>query len=197
MVSVVPEQSDRIRAWARKDSGVRLVELSAVSRLPFRMDYETPLTLGADRVAAAAGAWVRRGDPGRGIIAVDAGTAVTVDAVTSRGVYLGGLIAPGPELLRKALHDGTAQLPLVELEPGAPLIGRTTVEAIQSGIMNGFAASVEGVVQRMAAELEGSSRLYLTGGWSAFLRSRIKQRSFLVPDLVLEGVRVLYELHEP
>jgi len=193
-VSVVPATNPLWRQTIREACGADLELYDAHSRLSVRLTYRTPDTLGNDRVAAVAAAWSRYGGSGeQSILIVDAGTAVTYDVVLPDGVWPGGIIAPGPELLRRAMREGTAQLPEVELESPPRWIGTSTREAVSSGIMNGFLAAVEGTLDHLADQ-ERDPNVVLTGGWGSWLTERIGRKHTLEPDLVLEGVARLMEL---
>jgi pantothenate kinase type III len=127
----------------------------------------TPETVGLDRLFAARGARERVAGPA---IVVDAGTAVTVDVVDEKGVFLGGAIAPGPDLLAHGLERGTARLPRIEPSPGARGLGRDTAEALEAGVSVGFAGAVAALVAAVAAEANlEEAPLVLTGGAATFL----------------------------
>ncbi len=196
-VSVVPGQND---AWTRRvhaATGCHLEFFTAHSRLPFAMHYETPDTLGADRIAAAAGAWLSpMRTPGRAALVIDAGTALNMELVRTDGAYVGGIIAPGPELMRRALSAGTAQLPLIPLVDPAGVTGASTEKALQSGVMNGFMAMTRGLMAGLLEEAGvAGSEVYVaaTGGWAAWLADRMDGIDEVRPDLVLEGVVALVE----
>lgn len=189
--SVVPPRAAAAESAARA-LGRSLFAVSASAVLPMTIAYATPQTLGADRIAAAAAAWTdygRRGD--RPVVAVDAGTAVTYEVIDAGGVYLGGAIAPGPTLLRKSLTGGTAQLPDVsfDLPPGP--IGRSTHEAIQSGLLFGFIDGAEGMLTRIEQTLGVTPHVVLTGGWGARLQQALQRPATFTPGLVLRGVRII------
>jgi type III pantothenate kinase len=194
-VSVVPEAGGR---WSSLVSGLFDADLEFFdhrSALPFELVYDTPETLGNDRIAAAAAVRQLRGRPeGRSVIAVDTGTATTYEIVTSDGRYFGGPIAPGPELIRAAMHAGTAQLPLVDLKMPGRLMGAGTREAMQAGIMAGFSDGVRSMVARIERELGEEADLVLTGGWAGWLRERLDLPAVVEPDLVVLGVRELMKL---
>ncbi|MEO0557367.1 MAG: biotin--[acetyl-CoA-carboxylase] ligase [Bacteroidota bacterium] len=151
-------------------------------------------TAGSDRFAAAAGA-TRFLDLGQSAVVVCAGTAVTVErirATTSGWTWLGGVIAPGPTLLRRSLPDHTAALPLVDWPEGAARsAGRTTPEAMQNGLAGLFAGGVSELVRRAAADLPGSPLVVATGGWAPWLAEHTDAVSHVEPMLILDGVRVL------
>ncbi|PIQ63470.1 MAG: type III pantothenate kinase [Bacteroidetes bacterium CG12_big_fil_rev_8_21_14_0_65_60_17] len=196
-VSVVPARNDGWIAWVMAATGKQPVFFTAQSRLPFRMLYETPDTLGADRVAAAVGAW-RAPDrkPGQAALVVDAGTALNMELVLAEGAYVGGVIAPGPELMRRALSAGTAQLPLIPLSDPGGFTGASTEKALQSGVMNGFATMARGLLDGLLREA-GVARtdvfVAATGGWAPWLAERLDGIDEVRPDLVLEGVAALVE----
>jgi type III pantothenate kinase len=169
-------------------------------KLPFKLAYRTPETLGTDRLAAAAAAWLLygRGESrrvSRGVIALDAGTAFTYEVIDRNGVYQGGTISPGPGLMQRSLNRDTAQLPEVPLSlPDAP-IGRSTVEAIQAGIMYGFIESVRGLLNRIDGMLGEDAFVVVTGGWGTLIKEHVSDVDAFEPHLVLEGVRLLMEMN--
>lgn len=199
LTSVVPGATKALRAALQPFSEAAPEIIHPALRLPFRLAYETPETLGTDRLAAAAAAWVLYGtsDEGvpRSVVAIDAGTALTYEVIGREGIYRGGAIGPGPFLLRQALQTGTAQLPGVPLELPAQSIGRSTDEALQSGIMYGFLDGVRGMLERLARSLGEEPFVVATGGWSPFLRRHLKAVRCVEPHLVLKGIRLLLELN--
>ncbi|MBL6829858.1 MAG: type III pantothenate kinase [Pirellulales bacterium] len=162
--------------------------------LPLQIDLPQPEKVGIDRLAAAAAA-NRLRSPGRPAVVVDCGTAVTVDLLSEKGVYLGGAILPGAPLMAKALADGTSKLPqIAALERGMPpaMPGTATAEAIAVGIGWGFRGAVSRLVAEGRRALKGDAEVVLTGGW----RSAVREEFFGVkemPDLVLEGVGLAVE----
>ncbi len=195
ITSVVPD-STRLVVQLLDERDIAAVVVRHDMRLPFRLDYRTPETLGSDRLAAAAAAWLLFGARRtRSVIALDAGTAVTCEVVDRHGVYLGGTIAPGPVLMQRALNRETAQLPEVPLELPASAVGRSTVEAIQSGTMYGFVESVGGLLRRIADEIGDEPYVVATGGWGTLLHDRIDAIDSIEPHLVLEGARRIVEMN--
>jgi type III pantothenate kinase len=158
--------------------------------VPLRNAYATPQTLGADRLAAAVGAAYLR--PGQPTLVLDAGTALKLDLV-AEAAYHGGSIAPGLRMRLRALHAFTGKLPLLELPaPGAPvqLIGDATASSMLSGVLNGAAAEVNGLVADYRHRYP-SLGLVLTGGDAAYLQPRLAAAPgfiFVVPELVLIGL---------
>lgn len=170
--------------------------ISARMALPFSLQYETPDTLGADRIAAAAAAWQRHGAPGgRSTISIDTGTATTVEVVTSDGVFLGGAILPGPRAMSRALHTATAQLPEVDVDADVEVIGRTTRSAIASGVTYGFVGGIEAILSRTASELPDAPIVVVTGGWSTLLHAHLDADVIVDPHLVLRGIDILLGLN--
>ncbi|NNE71579.1 MAG: type III pantothenate kinase [Rhodothermales bacterium] len=198
IVSVVPAAALVIREFleapaSESDGRMDLFEVLPGCRLPFEMGYRTPETLGNDRLAAAAAAWMEyRGETG--VLVLDAGTAVTFEVVDGSATYRGGSIGPGPALLSRALGSGTAQLPDIMDLPGPSAIGRSTAEAIQSGIHWGFRESVAGMIRRYRSELEDQLLVVATGGWAADLAQHIPEIAVVDPHLVLRGAVLLREL---
>ena len=164
--------------------------LSAETPLPIGVDYETPQTLGADRVAAACGA--RRLGEGRACVVVDAGTCITIDYIDAAGVYRGGAILPGMEMKFRALHTFTAKLPLLEnvsADEGC-LTGRSTRESMTAGVLTATRFAVEGFVARYRQQC-ASCAVLLTGGDAERLwgEGRMEvQGCRLEPHLVLIGL---------
>jgi len=157
--------------------------------MPIRMD--NPREVGADRLVNAVAAYDRLGGP---CIVVDFGTAITYDAVSVAGEYLGGIITPGAEISIDALTERAAKLPKVELAEPRSLIGKSTVDAIRSGIVYGFAGQVEGIVRRLRDELGPDTPVIATGGLARAVVPFIVETIDVVDDLLtLTGLRLIYE----
>jgi len=180
--SVVTAWTEALRSVREKGLVGGMVEAGHRSDLPFALSVDEPERVGPDRLCAAAGAWA---EGSREAVVVDAGTAVTVDLL-SGGSFRGGSIFPGLELLAGALHGGTALLPLIGGRPadGAPP-GRSTSEAIATGIGWGLVGAVKELVSRMLPE---GGDLWVTGGGGEFLVSRLDRPARLDPDLVFKGL---------
>lgn len=134
---------------------------NGITRVPIINKYNTPLTLGSDRLAAVVGAnWLQ---PGRDVLVIDIGTCVTFDFINSIGEYLGGNISPGPTMRLKALNHFTARLPFVERRGDTPDFGTDTTTAIRSGVMNGIKYEIEGYIHSFLAKYP-QLFVYLTGG---------------------------------
>ena len=150
------------------------------------LGYADPAQLGADRLAGVAGALECCPPP---LIVVDLGTAVTLDAVSATGEFLGGAILPGPSLAAACLHRGTARLPQVELLAPERAIGRDTSEGIRSGVLWGTAAAVDALVCRFREELGGEATVLATGGWARQLAPWCSGLDRVEEHLVLRGIR--------
>src|SRR5256885_1794949 len=151
--------------------------------------YDTPREVGADRIANAVGTLDLYGGPA---VVVDFGTATTFDAISADGEYLGGAIVPGIEISMDALFARAAWLRRVELVEPRSVIGRSTVESIQSGTLYGFSAMVEGMCQRIEDEL-GECTVVATGGLGALMAPLTDTIDHLEPWLTLHGLRLIHE----
>ena len=151
---------------------------------------ELPETLGRDRLAAAVGATVLY--PGRNVLIVDFGTAVTIDLVTADATFRGGCISPGMKTRFRALHDYTAKLPLCAATESEELAGLTTRQAIELGVMNGIAFEIEGYAARMRSQIEDLCVIF-TGGDANFFVKRIKNTIFANCNLVFCGLNRILE----
>ena len=168
--------------------------LRAGVRTGLQIRYKNPAEVGADRIAGAVGAVARY--PGRNIIIIDFGTATTVEAISSRQEYLGGAIVPGLGISMRALEQNTARLPKVEILRPAKACGRSTVESIQSGLYWGHVGLIRELRNRIGQECFGASEPVVVGtGGFAGLLAEAGLFSEVLPDLVLEGVRIAQEIN--
>ncbi len=188
LASVVPSLTGPVEEALYRETGLRALRVAPSLHLPLTLAYQTPDTLGMDRLAAAVAAWTRHGKADRPVVALDAGTAVTYDVVDRHGVYRGGPIGAGPGLLRSALSRDTAQLPDVPFALPEEPIGRSTREALQSGLMYGFLDGVAGMLTRIARRLDAPPLVVATGGWASFLGENLKGIDHIEPHLVLFGI---------
>lgn len=185
--SVVPDVIYSLRSCCRKYFGVEPFVLQAGVKTGLKIKYRNPLEVGPDRIAnAIAGTYLY---PQRHLIIIDLGTATTFDVVTSSRDYLGGVILPGIQISMEALEKGTARLPNVEIIPAAELIGRSTIEGIQSGLYFGNRAVIEVLSRDIRRNvLNGEPALVIgTGGFSR-LFERESLFDVMLPDLILVGL---------
>lgn len=164
---------------------IQYIELSEHIPLPIGIDYTTPETLGRDRIAAAAGAVSLF--PGQGIIVIDAGTCVTCDYVDPSATFRGGNISPGMHMRLKAMHEFTANLPLVNLSLPGQILGKSTMEALQNGAMRGTIYEIDSFI-RETEKKYGDCRVILTGGDAIYFVDYFKSKIFVVQNLVLIGL---------
>ena len=163
--------------------------LSHHTKLPFKNEYKTPETLGPDRIAAIAGAFHMY--PGRNVLIIDAGTAVTYDYLSGK-TFLGGNISPGLSMRFKALHRFTGKLPLGSTLEKYSSPGKNTMEAITAGVTNGLICEINEYI-RMFEEKNIDSMVVFTGGDSGYLKDRISHKINYQPDLVLTGLNYILE----
>ncbi len=157
---------------------------------PFENKYETPQTLGVDRMVLAAGATLLY--PKQNRLVIDAGTCVTYDFIDSNNNYLGGAISPGLGLRYKALHDFTAKLPLLTIENPVSFIGKSTSASIHSGIVNGLVYEMDGFIDEYKASYSNFI-IILTGGDADFLANRLKNTIFANSNFLLESLNQTFQ----
>jgi type III pantothenate kinase len=188
--SSVPRVTGELRQMAvRWFAPVPCVVLGPGVKSGMPILYDNPKEVGADRVANAVGAYDLYGGP---CIVVDMGTATTFDAISEAGEYLGGAITPGVAISLEALFQHAAALRRVEMVEPRNVIGRSTVESIESGTLFGFAAQVDGLCRRFTAEL-GPSAVVATGGLSDIIAPHSEAIQHVEPWLTLHGLRIVYE----
>jgi len=187
--SVVPNLNPALIEASRRYLNCEPVMVGPGVKTSVRVRYENPKDVGADRIANALAAFSKYGGP---VVVIDFGTAVTYDAISAEGDYLGGAIAPGVEISLDALVSHTAMLRRVEAVAPDSVIGRNTITSIQSGLIWGFVAQVEGMVERMIAELGGKATVIATGGQAGMVAGLTHVIQAVDPLLTLEGLRLIY-----
>lgn len=167
------------------------IELDHSTPLPLKNSYRTPDTLGYDRIAAAVGAYTIY--PGNNVLVIDAGTAVTYDMVTSEDEFVGGNISPGLEIRFKSLNKYTNRLPHLERpDEKPPLVGSSTREAIQSGIVNGLLFEIDGFIGAISQNFP-ELQVVLTGGDAKYFEGKLKSSIFVHLNLNLIGLNRILE----
>ena len=191
--SSVRKPDGRIMELLRKKVK-KFIYLDENTPLPVKIDYDTPHTLGHDRIAAAVGAVTCA--PGRNVLIVDAGTAVTLDIVTADGRFLGGNISPGLHMRFEALNNYTSRLPLVDYKGELPLIGHNTVTAIRAGVVGGLVSEIESFIDKISARIGGDLVVVFTGGDCKFLASQLSRKVKVVDNLLSIGLNRILSYNE-
>jgi type III pantothenate kinase len=193
--STVPQLNDEWAAMAQRYLGHTMLVVGPSLRTGMPIRIDNPREVGADRLVNSVAAYARVHDT---CVVVDFGTAITYDIVSAAGEYLGGIITPGAEISIDALYARAAKLPKVELAEPRALIGKSTVEAIRSGIVFGFAGQVDGIVRRLRGELGEDTTVIATGGLAAILVPAVRETIDEVDDLLtLTGLRLIWERNSP
>jgi len=161
-------------------------------KLPFKNLYATPKTLGVDRMALASASVSQF--PDANVLIIDAGTCITYDFITSQNEYLGGAISPGMRLRYQALHNLTANLPLLDTEMPKDLIGNSTSSAIHSGVVHGILKEVDGIIGEYQKKYPDLT-VILTGGDANFLSNQLKNSIFANSNFLLEGLNFILEFN--
>ena len=191
---VVPPVRAAISEMARRTFSTEPLFIDPGVRTGLPILTDNPQEVGADRIVNAVAAFARHGGP---TVVVDFGTATTFDAISARGEYLGGVIAPGVGIAAEALFQHAAKLPRVEITRPRRVIGRNTVASIQSGLLFGYAGLVSGIVKRMLVELapgaEDTVQVIATGGHAATIAGECPILKAIEPDLTLDGLRRIWE----
>ena len=188
--SVVPPINPTLERTCRKYLHLTPLVVGPGIKTGMPIKYENPREVGADRIVNAVAAYEQYGGP---LIIVDFGTATTFCAVSARGEYLGGAIAPGISISTEALFARAAKLPRVELTKPPSVIGKNTVNSMQSGFIYGFAGQVNGIVERMKREMAGSPVVVATGGLAELIAEEAAAIDKVDTYLTLTGLRIIYE----
>ena len=188
--SVVPSLTSAYTELALRATGVPPLVVGPGIKTGLPIAYDNPHEIGADRIVNAVAAVASFGSP---VIVVDFGTATTLDVVDSSGAYIGGAIAPGVETGAEALFRRAARLSAVDLEVPERVIGRTTRESVQVGLLLGAAAMVDGLVRRTWAELGVECTVVATGGLAGLVAPHSETIGPVEPDLTLTGLLLIWE----
>ncbi|MCX6565328.1 MAG: type III pantothenate kinase [Candidatus Aminicenantes bacterium] len=188
--SVVPPLTPIFQTLCRSMFGGRPLVVGPGLRTGMPILYDAPAEVGADRISAAVAAYEKYGGP---CIVVDFGTATTFDAVSAKGEYLGGAIAPGILISAEALYLKTAKLPRIEIRKPAGIIGKTTVGSMQSGLYFGYVGLTQTIIAELRKELGEKAKVVATGGFGEQIAAEVPAIEAYEPNLVLEGLRIISE----
>ena len=192
LASVVPPLTTRITQACKNYLGQKILIVDSSTNTGIDILYEDPKAVGADRIVDAAAVKTFYGGPA---CVVDFGTATTFDAIDREGRYLGGAIAPGINIGADALVQRTAKLPRVDLQRPPSVIGRNTTHAMQSGLLFGYVAMVEGMVSRFRSELGDEMKVIATGGLAEIVANETRVIDIIAPWLTLDGLRIIWEMN--
>jgi type III pantothenate kinase len=193
LASVVPPLTPVLVELARASLGRDPLVIGPGVKTGMPILYEPPGDVGADRIVNGVAAFAAYGGP---VIVVDFGTATTLDVITRRGEYAGGVICPGIGISADALFQRAARLPRVDVRHPGRVVGRSTVGSIQSGLYFGYAAMCEGLIGRIRAELGEPARAVATGGLASTLADEIPSIEKVDPVLTLVGLRLIFERNQ-
>jgi len=177
------------------NSKIKFIRLNEATPLPFTNNYNTPSSLGYDRVAAVAGA--SGFFPGNDILIINSGTCITYDLITSENEYLGGSISPGIQMRFVALHTFTGKLPLIkpDLDTKIEIIGNDTERSILSGVLNGVLHEVDGIIDRYKLQFP-DLKIIVSGGDYKYFDKYLKNNIFATPNIVLTGLNRIHDFNE-
>ncbi len=187
--SVVPPMDTTLRQVCEQYFGVKPLFIEPGIKTGMPVHYDNPAEVGADRIVNSVAAYEKFGGP---CIVVDFGTATTFDAVSAKGEYLGGVIAPGIGISAEALFMRTARLPRVDIKKTPKVVGTNTVSSMQSGLYYGYMGLVDGILERLLEEL-GAAKVVATGGLASLIGTGSKYITDIDDMLTLEGLRIIWD----
>ncbi len=197
IASVVPPLTEPLMEVVRRCFALEAVVVGPGTRTGMAILIENPREVGADRIADAVAGFERTPKDGKtGVIVVDFGTSTNFDCVSPKGEYLGGVLAPGILISADALFTRAAKLPRIEISKPAKVVGKNTITAMQSGIVYGYVGLVDGLVERIRAELGFPCKVIATGGLARLIAPLSSTIDEFDEQLTLDGLRLLYERNQ-
>ena len=193
VASVVPQLHDTLTVMSQRYLQLSPIFVDHTTKTGLKILYDDPSQLGADRIVDAVAAVEKYGAP---CLVIDLGTATTFNAINSRREYLGGIIAPGLMTSAEALFARAAKLPRVPIERPKNVLGRTTVEAMQSGIFFGYANLVNGLTEDIYHAMQEAPKVIVTGGLVPLIKDALYFVYEFDQNLTLDGLRIVYELNK-
>jgi type III pantothenate kinase len=192
--STVPQLGPEWTTMASRYLSHEMLVVGPGIRTGMAIRYDNPREIGADRLVNAVAAFEKVNGA---VVVVDFGTAITYDPVSAEGEYLGGIITPGVEISMEALTSRAAALPRIDIAPPRSLIGKSTVDAIRSGIVYGFAGQVDAIVRRLRGEMGEETETIATGGLAGHIVPFTETIDEVDDLLTLTGLKLLYERNAP
>ncbi len=192
--SVVPSLTEKFRLSLEKYFNIPVLKISSKTKTAITLDVENPKEVGCDRIANACAAYRLYGTPA---VVVDFGTATNFDVVSSDGRFIGGIIAPGLNMLAESFSFSTNLLPKLKIEGIKSVIGKNTIQNMLSGVVVGHASMIDDLITRIEEELGSSVITIATGGFSSVVTEHMKKPfDYFNKNLTLDGLKLIYEINK-